>query len=458
MSKQAHDKTSKKETSRGDKNRTRSGVDAWVSGRHDRSARDSKPADARDRVHQDQSKKGEQTDKLSLAHRVKHRTAKDGPRGLEKLKQTLAESDTRSNVPAESKLDRFKVIVSQIDGARSDKSTNTATSDRAKSEPAKRLDKANTKSLQAAAREGRARDKQQDNRELRVHGTGYEGFPRNGDTLLLSQLKRLERAITPIDGTPLYGNDKLTLVITGSASRLGGEQANQALSERRVDHVANWFRERGFTGKIDRDPLGERESNEKDPKSDNPGDRVVHVSLDKGKTTGPQDTPLPPLKEVVEQLAGGLPEAPAKPTIKEQGQEFWKDLKTVDKIGKTVAPDLETRVILDLVGAMALLVKDHAAEFLRENKYKPELAGDYVPAFVSGILESAHAQPYYPPPSSRDSAMAQRGRSDAQRLWSELPPDYASKLSQIILRDEKAFGRELANQTRKRLGLIWAAR
>jgi outer membrane protein OmpA-like peptidoglycan-associated protein len=131
-----------------------------------------------------------------------------------------------------------------------------------------RLDISVKDSMKSAQTAERALERQE-----RISGAGVEGYSTGSDHLKPAQFARLEKSVEQqLGGQPLYGNDKVTLTLTGSTSRLGDADKNQALGQSRADNTAQMFRDRGFTGKIE---TVTHLSESKDASSDDPMERYI---------------------------------------------------------------------------------------------------------------------------------------------------------------------------------------
>jgi hypothetical protein len=110
-------------------------------------------------------------------------------------------------------------------------------------------------------------------RQERISGAGVEGYSTGSDKLNPGQFARLEKSVqAQLGDEPLYGNDKITLTVTGSTSRLGDADKNADLAQSRADKTAQMFRDSGFTGRIE---TATHLSQSKDSSSDDPMERFV---------------------------------------------------------------------------------------------------------------------------------------------------------------------------------------
>jgi outer membrane protein OmpA-like peptidoglycan-associated protein len=181
--------------------------------------------------------------------------------------------DSRADAPGGGKSDARDAKQAPDQQVRQDKPKAADVTSPQTDPSAQRLEITAKESMRNAAQAERAIE-----RDTRISGAAVEGLSTGGDKLYHAQFHRLEQTLQSSVGGQLYNNDQIKLTIVASASRIGDERNNVALSQRRAENFAQQLRDNGFTGQIEISAKGSSTTNEKNPNSDNSYNRYVAVA------------------------------------------------------------------------------------------------------------------------------------------------------------------------------------
>jgi outer membrane protein OmpA-like peptidoglycan-associated protein len=136
-------------------------------------------------------------------------------------------------------------------------------------------------------------------------GRGHVGFASGDHTVSRDTLDKMLDATPGLRGAMM--DPTRTVYLTGTSSRVGSDSANQTLSERRAEAVADAFRrEYGATAKFQTEGSGSEHAEQSGDKrsSDNPDERQVWVSFQRSSEVGDDvkvpDVELPRVPEAEE--------------------------------------------------------------------------------------------------------------------------------------------------------------